>query len=282
VTAALQSPGLRHSTPATAGPDGVLTPARKDPGRPRRYSAAIGPLVLLAVWSIASAAGWLDPKVLSAPWTVVATARTLIADGRLEGHLLMSGQRAVLGFGLGLAVGTLLALASGLTRAGEALIDGTIQIKRAIPTLALIPLLILWLGIGEPMKVVTIALTVVFPVYIHTHAALRSIDVRYFELAKTLRLSRWQFVRRVALPGALPGFLLGVRLAVTTSWLALVVVEQINATSGIGYMMFLARSYGQTEIIIVGLVVYGLLGLASDTAVRLVERRVLSWRRVGA
>ncbi|HEY5147867.1 MAG TPA: ABC transporter permease subunit, partial [Polyangiaceae bacterium] len=134
----------------------------------------------------------------------------------------------------------------------------------------------------EPMKVVTIALTVVFPVYIHTHAALRSIDVRYFELAKTLRLTRWQFVRRVALPGALPGFLLGVRLAVTSSWLALVVVEQINATSGIGYMMFLARSYGQTEIIVVGLVVYGLLGLASDTAVRVVERKVLSWRRVGA
>jgi sulfonate transport system permease protein len=257
-------------------------PARKDPGRPLRYATAIGPLVLLAAWSVASAAGWLDPKVLSAPWTVVATARALIADGRLEAHLLMSGQRAVLGFGLGLAVGTLLALVSGLTRAGEALIDGTIQIKRAIPTLALIPLLILWLGIGEPMKVVTIALTVVFPVYIHTHAALRSIDVRYFELARTLRLSRWQFIRRVALPGALPGFLLGVRLAVTTSWLALVVVEQINATSGIGYMMFLARSYGQTEIIIVGLVVYGLLGLASDTAVRVVERRVLSWRRVGA
>ncbi len=215
MTAALQSPGFRHPARIAEAPDEARTPTRREPTRPLRHGAAIGPLVLLAAWSIASATGWHDPRVHYAPWTVIATARNLLVEGRLERHLLMSGQRAVVGFGMGLVVGTLLALVSGLTRAGQALIDGTIQIKRAIPTVALIPLLILWLGIGEPMKVATIALTVLFPVYIHTHAALRTIDVRYFELAKALRLTRWQFIRRVALPGALPGFLLGARLAVT-------------------------------------------------------------------
>jgi sulfonate transport system permease protein len=243
------------------------------------YTLAIGPALLLGLWALSSWAGWLDARVLSKPWIVAATTRELLADGRLQAHLLTSAQRAFLGLSLGISVGTLLALFSGLTRVGEVLMDGPVQIKRAIPTLALIPLFILWFGIGEPMKVVTIALSAMIPVYMHTHAGLRAIDTRYVELAETVRLTRWEFIRKVALPGALPGFLMGVRFAVTAAWLSLVVVEQINATSGIGYMMSLARSYGQTEVIIVGLVVYGLFGIATDTAVRSLERRALSWRR---
>jgi sulfonate transport system permease protein len=172
----------------------------------------------------------------------------------------------------------LLALASGLSRTGEALIDANVQFKRAIPALALMPLLILWLGIGEEMKVVTIALGVFVPIYLQTHAGLRAIESRYVELAQTVDLSPWDFLRRVVFPGTLPYFLLGLRFAVTAAWLALVVVEQVNATSGIGYMMELARTYGQVDVILVGLVVYGLLGLASDAAVRLLQRKALSWQ----
>jgi sulfonate transport system permease protein len=120
---------------------------------------------------------------------------------------------------------------------------------------------------------------VLVPVYIHTHNGLRGIDSRYVELAETVDLRRGTFVRKVILPGALPGFLLGMRFAVTTAWLFLVVAELINSTSGIGYMMDLARTYGQTDVILVGIVLYGLLGLFSDGAVRVVERRALSWRR---
>src|ERR671937_2263049 len=129
------------------------------------------------------------------------------------------------------------------------------------------------------MKISLIALSVFVPVYLQIHAALRATETRHLELAETLNLSRMQFLLDVVLPGALPGFLLGLRFAVVGAWLALVVVEQINATSGIGYMMELARTYGQTEIIIVGLVLYGVLGLASDGVVRLVQRRALAWRR---
>ena len=177
-------------------------------------------------------------------------------------------------------IGLVLALIAGLTRLGDASIDGLVQIKRAIPTFALIPLAILWLGIGEVMKVAIIATSVFVPIYINTHAALRSIDLRYVELARTVGLSRSEFVRKVALPGALPGFFTGLRLAVTTCWTALVVLEQINTTEGIGYLMTRARDYGQTDVIVVGLVIYAVLGLGSDVAVRVWERSVLSYRKV--
>jgi sulfonate transport system permease protein len=149
-----------------------------------------------------------------------------------------------------------------------------------VPTLALIPLAILWLGIGETMKIALIATSVLIPVYINTHAALRGIDIRYVELAHTVGLTRTEFIRRVALPGAMPGFFTGLRLAVTTCWAALVVLEQINTTEGIGYVMNRARDYGQTEIIVVGLIFYALLGLASDMLVRLAESKALRYRKV--
>ncbi|MBB5916530.1 sulfonate transport system permease protein [Nocardia transvalensis] len=249
------------------------------PGTPIPFGIALGPLLLVAAWVIGSAAGALDTETLPAPWTVAETARDLIADGRLQSNLLTSLQRAATGLVLGVAAGVALALIAGLSRIGEALVDGPVQIKRSIPTLALIPLFIVWFGIGEQMKVLVIVLSVLIPIYINTHAHLRGVDARYVELARTVGLSRWEFVRRVALPGSLPGFFTGLRLAVSISWIALVVVEQVNATSGIGYLMTQARTYGQIDVIVVGLVIYGLLGLIGDIAVRQVERRALSWRQ---
>ena len=271
---------LTASRPVAAGTEDVRPAHRRlGPGEPIRFGGLIGIAVLLAAWVVGSATGLLDPRTLTEPWTVVATAETLIENGRLQESLVTSGIRAALGLGLGVAVGTVLALISGLSRVGESLIDGPIQVKRSIPTLALIPLLILWLGIGEPMKVLTIALAVFVPIYIHTHNGLRTIEGRYAELAETLGVSRIEFIRHVVLPGAMPGFLLGLRFAVTSSLLALVVVEVINATSGIGHMITLASNYGQTDIIVVGLVVYALLGVTADAVVRFIERKALSWRR---
>lgn len=252
---------------------------RLGPGPTSARALVVGPLLLLVAWTLGSATGLIEPETLSTPWTVVTTSGELVADGRLQSNLLTSVQRAMIALVLGVVVGVVLALIAGLTRAGEAVIDGPVQIKRAVPTLALIPLAIIWFGIDEEMKIIVIALSVLVPIYINTHAALRGVDARYVELAESVRLSRAAFVRRVALPGALPGFFVGLRLAVTVSWTALVVVEQVNATSGIGYLMTQARTYGQTEIIVVGLVIYAVFGFVSDLAVRAVERRTLSWRR---
>ncbi|XOV56341.1 ABC transporter permease (plasmid) [Pantoea sp. App145] len=238
----------------------------------------IGPLILMALWQLASQFSWVDSMTLPSPATVGQTFWRLIEDGRLLPSIQVSAVRAFTALLFGAVIGVVLALCAGLSRIGESLIDGPLQIKRAIPTLAMIPLFIIWMGIGEATKVTLIMFSVLIPVYINTHAALRGVDARYIELAETLKITRWTFIRRVALPGAMPGFFTGLRLAVAHSWTSLVVVEQINATSGIGYLMTRARAYGQTDIIMVGLVLYAVFGLLSDSAVRTTERKVLSWR----
>ncbi len=252
---------------------------RLSPGKRWPAARLTGPLLVAVLWTVASAAGALDPGAIPAPWTVAETAWRLWTDGTLATDVLTSLRRAAIGFAIGLGAGLVLALLSGLSRVGEALIDGTVQLNRAIPTLGLIPLFILWLGIGETFKIAIIAIVVYVPMYLNTHAALSGIDSRYVELAEVQGLSRLTFVRQVVIPGSLPGFFVGLRLGVTGSWLGLVVLEQINATSGLGYMMFQAQNYGQTDVILVGLLIYGVFGLVSDSVVRLIERRVLSWRR---
>ncbi|MFF5335416.1 ABC transporter permease [Streptomyces sp. NPDC013181] len=278
----------RTAPPRAAAPAGNGSPPppaargtrrRLGPGRTVPFGRLIGPVLVVALWWAASATGQLDPRILSSPGTVLSTAADLVADGRLQDNVLVSLQRAGLGLFFGVMAGVLLAVAAGLSRTGEYLLDGPLQIKRAIPSLAMLPLLILWLGIGEQMKVTVIALGVAVNMYINTYASLTGIDSRYVELAEGLDLSRAQFIRKVVVPGSLPGFFVGLRLGVTASWLGLIVVEQVNATSGIGYMMFQAQQYAQSDVIIVGLVAYGIFGFASDAAVRAVERKVLSWRR---
>ncbi|MDA5143967.1 ABC transporter permease [Streptomyces sp. AD681] len=252
---------------------------RLSPGKQWPAARLAGPLLVVVLWTAASAAGTLDPGAIPAPWTVAETAGRLWSDGTLATDVVTSLRRAATGFSIGLGAGVLLALAAGLSRVGDALIDGTVQLNRAVPTLGLIPLFILWLGIGETFKIAIIAIVVYIPMYLNTHAALSGIDSRYVELAEVQGLSRLRFIRQVVIPGSLPGFFVGLRLSVTGSWLGLVVLEQINATSGLGYMMFQAQNYGQTDVILVGLLIYGVFGLVSDSVVRLIERRVLSWRR---
>lgn len=252
---------------------------RLGPGRRVRFAFWAGPVVLLLIWIIGSETGFLSPTVLTAPWGVVTAFGDQWANHDLLGNIISSLERAGLGLAFGVVGGTVLAVLSGLSRAGESLIDGPIQIKRSVPTLALIPLFVAWFGIGQEMKIVTIALISMIPIYVNTHNGLRGIDSRYAELAETLGIGRGEFVRHVVLPGALPGFLLGLRFAVTSALLGLVVVEQYNATSGIGHMMTLAEEYGETDILVLGLVIYGVFGFLADTAVRVTERRVLAWRQ---
>lgn len=271
---AAPGPALRQPPPGSTKPAPPLVPERLPQGM-----LLIGPALLLVLWEAASHIGWLSPETLTAPSQAVAAGYAMVADGSLLPHLLASAGRAYSGLFLGVLAGVLLALASGLTRTGEALLDGLVQIKRAVPTLALIPLAIIWLGIGESMKIFLIFTAVLVPVYINTHAALRGIDIGHVELAQTLGLSRAEFIRKVALPGALPGFFTGLRIAVSLCWTALVVLELINTQTGIGYLMNRARDWGQTDVIVVGILIYALLGLLSDAVVRRIEARVLSYRR---
>ncbi|MEU4564600.1 ABC transporter permease [Actinoplanes sp. NPDC023936] len=264
---------------APSDTDARVVRRRLGPGKRIPFAFWIGPALFLALWSAGSASGLIPPAILTAPWDVAVAFQDQWVNHDLLGNVLSSLQRAVLGLTLGVVSGAVLAVVSGLSRIGESLIDGPIQIKRSVPTLALIPLFIAWFGIGQEMKVLTIALITLVPIYVHTHNGLRGIDGKYAELAETIGIGRGAFIRHIVLPGALPGFLLGLRFAVTSSMLGLVVVEQYNAVSGVGHMITLAEQYGQTDVIVVGLVIYGVFGYCADSAVRLTGRKVLAWRR---
>jgi sulfonate transport system permease protein len=245
----------------------------------RRWLAPVG---LLVAWQVASSTGLMSTRVLAAPSTVLEAGWSLLSSGELSSHLWVSLGRVVRGLGIGAGLGLALGLTSGLFRWGEDLLDPPLQMFRTLPVLALVPLFILWFGIGETPKVALVALGTLFPVYLNTYAGIRGIDSRLVEAASSLSLGRAALIWHVILPGALPSALVGLRYALGVAWLVLVVSEQINATSGIGYLMTNAREFMRTDVIVVGLLVYALLGLLTDALVRFIEHRVLSWRVVFA
>ena len=265
--------------PIPLAPDLVrLQPTAARKGAPRGLRRALGPLLLIGLWQLASSTGVLPSEVLAAPVTVIDAAAALIATGELQAAIVVSLQRVIVGLMIGGGIGVLLAITAGLTRLGEDLVDGPMQMMRTVPNVALIPLLIIWLGIGEAPKIALIALATAFPLYINVYAGIRGVDQTLIEAGRTLGLGRLAMIRSVILPAALPNTLVGLRYAMGVAWLALVFGEQINATAGIGYLMATAREFFQTDVIVVCLVVYALLGLAVDFIVRLLERSLLAWR----
>jgi sulfonate transport system permease protein len=182
------------------------------------------------------------------------------------------------GFAVGASIGLVLAVVAGLSRIGEDAVDPPMQMLRTLPHFGLIPLFIVWMGIGESPKIALIAMGVAFPLYLNTFAGIRSIDRKMTEAALTLGLTRRQRLRHVVIPGALPQALVGLRQSLGVAWLSLIVAETVSADSGLGYMINHAREFLQTDIIVVGLAVYSILGLATDSLVRLIERRALAWR----
>lgn len=252
-------------------------PRRRQVPRPLRRM--LGPLALVAVWQLVSARGLVDARTLAPPTDVVRAGWELIQLGELQEHLWVSLRRAVAGLAIGVTAGVALATLAGLFRRGEDLVDPTIQILRSVPVLGLLPLVIIWFGIGEEPKIALVAIGTAFPIYINTYAGIRNVDARLVETATTFGVSRWGLIRHVVLPGAVPQFFVGLRFALTGAWLIMIVAEQINAKSGIGFLMNEARAWFRTDIIVLGLAIYGVLGLLADGLVRFLERTLLSWRR---
>jgi sulfonate transport system permease protein len=247
-------------------------------GLPRPLRRVIGPLAVLLVWEFASVSGLLPQDVLAGPAVVITSASKLLATGELQQAILISLGRAAAGLAIGGSAAVILAVLSGLFRLGEDLIDSTMQMLRTMPIVALIPLLIIWFGIGEKPKIALIALATAFPLYLNVYAGIRNVDQKLIEVGQTLGLGRAALVWNVVLPGALPNTLIGLRYSLGVAWLALVFGEQINASAGIGYLMNTGRELFQTDVIVVCLVVYALLGLIVDAFVRFLERVLLSWR----
>jgi sulfonate transport system permease protein len=268
----------------------VLTPPNARARRrsrvrvPRLVRRIVGPLAVLIVWQAACSAGVFTSYEVASPLAVFDAGRQLAEQGVLVPNLLISLRRVAVGLGLGVGIGVVLAVLSGLFRIGEDLLDPVVQAARAVPILGLVPLAIIWFGVGEMPKIFLIALGSTFAIYINTFAGIRSVDSKLVEAGETFGLSRWGLVRRIILPGALPNFLVGLRLALVGSWLIVIVAEEINAQSGLGYLIMQAQTTDRTDIMMLGLAIYALLGLLADALVRLLERRLLVWRRgfVGA
>ncbi|MEU0945324.1 ABC transporter permease [Streptomyces canus] len=245
---------------------------------PRWLRRTTGPVLLLALWQLLSSTGVLTADVLASPGRIAQVAGDLVADGSLTSAMTTSLQRVAGGLLLGTLIGTGLALVSGLFRVGEDVVDAPVQMLRTVPFVGLIPLFIIWFGIGEAPKIAIITLGVTFPLYLNVYAGIRGVDAQLIEAGESLGLSRWGLVRHVILPGALPGALTGLRYSLGIAWLALVFAEQVNADSGIGFLMVQARDFLRTDVIVVCLIVYAFLGLLADFVVRSLERLLLQWR----
>ncbi|WP_347558756.1 ABC transporter permease [Robbsia sp. KACC 23696] len=277
-TVRLRSAGTRRGASSASPAATSARPASAWQRLPRPLRRTLGPAALLAIWWVLSATGVLRPEVLAGPPAILSAAVSLWQGGDLPTALLVSLHRVALGLGLGAAAGIGLALLCGLSRVAEDLVDPPMQMLRTVPHIALIPLLIIWFGIGETPKITLIALASAFPLYLNVYAGIRNVDNSLIEAGRMLELSRFRMIALIVLPGALPNLLTGLRYALGASWLALVFGEQINATAGIGYLLSNARDLFQTDVIIVCLIVYALLGLAGDLIVRGLESRLLDWR----
>lgn len=243
----------------------------------RRLAPWIVPALLILTWQVAAQIGWLSSRILPEPLAVLRAAGTLAVSGELWVHVKTSAWRALSAFAVGGGLGLLLGLLTGSFRQAETLLDTTIQMIRNIPALALIPLVILWFGIDEMAKLFLVSVGVFFPVYLNTFHGIRSVDKGLVEMAKSYGLSGWPLYRDVILPGALPSILVGVRFSLGLVWVLLIVSETISAQSGIGYMTMNAREFLQTDVVLVGILLYALLGKLADVLARVVEGHALRW-----
>ncbi|WP_250454403.1 ABC transporter permease subunit [Caballeronia sp. ATUFL_M2_KS44] len=242
-----------------------------------RWLSWLVPAMVVVLWEAAARAGLIAAQVLPAPSSVLATAANMAQNGELFVHLGVSLLRAAAGFAIGGIIGLVLGVVVGFSPLAQAIIDRSVQMVRAIPFLAMLPLVIVWFGVGETAKIFLVALAVLFPIYINTMLGIRQIDPKLMELAKVVGMSRSATVRRIILPGAMPSILTGVRYALAHAWLALVIAETLATTKGIGFLAMDAREFLNTNVIVLTVIIYAIIGVVADTLVRVLEGHFLSW-----
>ena len=236
------------------------------------------PVVLIAVWQALFEFGLIRPILLPPPTEVATAFAAMISSGELARHLAVSLQRVLGGFAIAASCGLVLGIAIGLSRTLDRATDLTIQLIKPIPPIAWIPLAILWFGIGEPSKVYIIFLGSFFPILINTIDGIRQTDHRHVELARILEVSRFRFITKVVLPGALPAIMTGLRVGLMVAWMCVVAAELIAASSGVGYLIMDARQLSQTDRVLVGMITIGAMGKLLDVLLKEIERRLITWK----
>lgn len=235
------------------------------------------PISIVIVWQVLVQTGVIPKRMMPMPTDVIGAGWKMLQTGKLYQHALISTERALLGLLIGGSIAFTLGLLNGMFTASEKALDSTIQMVRTVPNLALLPLVILWFGIGETARVFLISLGVFFPIYLNTFHGVRYIDKNLIEMGRTYGLSRWELFTQIILPGALPSILVGLRYSLGIMWLTLIVAETIAATSGIGFMTQSAREFMQTDVMFFAVILYALLGKLADATAKTLERRLLAW-----
>lgn len=235
------------------------------------------PVTVVLVWQLAASAGWISNRLMPAPLDVVKAFWAKLITGELALNIGVSGLRAISGLVVGGSIGFILGLANGVSKTSFTLTDTTLQMIRTVPNLALIPLVILWFGIGEEAKLFLTSLGVFFPIYLNTLHGVRNVDPQLIEMGRVYGMSRWTLFRKVIFPGALPSIFVGLRFSLGIMWLTLIVAETMAASAGIGHMANSAREFMMTDVVVLALVIYALLGKLADSIARFLERKTLQW-----
>ena len=271
-----------RAEPALHEPGKLVQPIVRQTGQhSQRLSVlrrAAGPLILVAAWAVATSAGWIDPSILPSPAGIVHGWQQLWTEQALLSQIGTSLTRALVGGSVGIVLGLVLGTIAGLSKLGEELFDALLQMLRTVPFLALVPLFIVWFGIGEAPKLLLIALATMFPMYLNTYAGVRNVDRKVIEAMRSFGLSGRRLIVEVVLPLALPQIFTGLRFALGVSVLVLIAAEQINASAGLGYLLNSAQMYQQVDVILICIGIYAVLGLGADLIVRTLERVFLPWR----
>jgi len=239
------------------------------------------PLALLALWWLAADQGWVPPQVLPSPDAVWEALRDSAVSGDLWANTQISVWRVLVGFGAGLAGGLLLGVAMGLLPTFKDYVYPSFKAFSQVPVLGWLPLLMLLVGIDEALKVILIAKAALVPIALNTCNGIASVPTRYIEVARALKFTRWQLLTKVVFPAALAPIWNGVRYGLTHAWLALVVVELLASSEGLGFMIVYGRQLFQLDVVMAAVIVVGVLGFALDKLLAAVETRLLRWRRQG-
>ncbi|WP_228409666.1 ABC transporter permease [Radiobacillus deserti] len=239
---------------------------------------SILPILLVIAWEILSRLQVFPSYQLPAPTVILQTILGFAEDGSLWGHVGITTYRVFAGFVLGTLAAVLLGSLVGFYQKAEKIFDPLIQAFRSIPSLAWVPLFILWMGIGETSKVAMIAVGVFFPVYLNIVSGILGVDRKLIEVGKMYGLNTFQLVRRIILPASLPSFLVGLRSGLGLGWMFVVAAELMGASQGLGYLLVLGQNTLSPETIIASIILFAIIGKLSDWVLKVVENKTLHWQ----
>ncbi|WP_396266224.1 ABC transporter permease [Halobacillus amylolyticus] len=242
------------------------------------FIGSLLPIVLIIIWEIASRSGWVAPYLLPAPSVVLEEIAGMAQDGELWGHISITLYRVFAGFLLGMAAATILGAATGYIRIVEKVLDPMLQALRAIPSLAWVPLFVLWIGIGEASKITLVAVGVFFPIYLNLTSGIQGVDRKLIEVGRMYHFTSLQQIRKIIFPAALPSFLVGLRSGLSLGWMFVVAAELLGASQGLGYLMVFGQNTSSPELVIGSIVLFAIFGKASDEILKRVQMRTLRWQ----